>query len=323
MQLIRVTDVASRAAALAAGADALRGGRLVAFPTETVYGLGANALDADAVQRIYEAKGRPAINPIIVHVASADAARSLAADWTPAADAIARAFWPGPVTLVVKRRPSIPDIVVAGQDTVGVRVPGHPLALALLEAARIPVAAPSANRSTEISPTTAEHVVRGLGNRVDLIIDGGATDVGIESTVVDVTGTTPRILRPGMIGREDIARVAGAADSLRAGMDSVAPRSPGLLAKHYAPRATLLLLDRTALERRIATAGARAGVLAFSAVAGDVVELMPPEPAAYARRLYAALHAMDDAAVDLILVERPPHTAEWTAILDRLERAAR
>ncbi|MGH7637016.1 MAG: L-threonylcarbamoyladenylate synthase, partial [Gemmatimonadaceae bacterium] len=233
MQVLRVVDDASRRAALARGAELLRAGRLVAFPTETVYGLGANALDEAAVQRIYDAKGRPAINPIIVHVASLAAARELALDWPVAADAIARAFWPGPVTIVVRKQSAVPDIVSAGGDTVGLRVPAHPLALALIEQARVPVAAPSANLSTQISPTSAQHVEGGLGERVDLIIDGGPTTVGIESTVVDVTGATPCVLRPGMIGRDAIARVAGAAESHGARVSETfgAPRSPGLLGK--------------------------------------------------------------------------------------------
>ena len=320
--MMRVTDAASREAAIARGAELLRAGRLVAFPTETVYGLGANALDAAAVQRIYTAKGRPAVNPIIVHVASAAAARALARDWPPAADAIARAIWPGPVTLVVRRRGVVPDIVTAGGDTVGLRVPGHPLARDLIERAGVPVAAPSANRSTQVSPTSAGHVAAGLGDRVDLIIDGGETDVGIESTVVDVTDGTPRILRPGMIGREAIARVAGAAEAAAARVDEIAPKSPGMMSRHYSPRVPLLVLEGPALGERLAGATGRVGVLAFGPVAAHAVEVMPRDPAAYARRLYAALHALDDARCDLILVERPPDTPEWAAILDRLGRAA-
>lgn len=327
MQVLRVVDDASRRAALARGAELLRTGRLVAFPTETVYGLGANALDEAAVQRIYEAKGRPAINPIIVHVASAGAARELAQDWPVAADAIARAFWPGPVTIVVRKRAVVPDIVSAGSDTVGLRVPAHPLALALIELARIPVAAPSANPSTHVSPTTSQHVERGLGDRVDLIIDGGPTDVGIESTVVDVTGAVPRVLRPGMISREAIARVAGATESHRAVARSThaAPRSPGLLGKHYAPRARVVLVEPDGMDDTLRRhrASSRVGALAFSQVEGDVVRVMPREPDAYARTLYAALHAMDDERCDVVVIERPPDAAEWAAIVDRLERAAR
>lgn len=327
MQVVRVIDDASRRAALARGAELLRAGRLVAFPTETVYGLGANALDEAAVQRIYDAKGRPALNPIIVHVASLAAARELALDWPVAADAIARAFWPGPVTIVVRKQSTVPDIVSAGGATVGLRVPAHPLALALIEQARVPVAAPSANMSTQVSPTTAQHVERGLGDRVDLIIDGGPTEVGIESTVVDVTGATPRVLRPGMIGRDAIARVAGAAES-HSGRPSgtpAAPRSPGVLGKHYAPRGRVILVDPDAMQdaTRRHRRSSRVGVIGFRAIAGDAVRVMPRDPDAYARDLYAALHAMDDDRRDVVLIERPPDAPEWAAILDRLERAAR
>jgi L-threonylcarbamoyladenylate synthase len=327
MRMLRVADDASRQAALAEGARVLRAGGLVAFPTETVYGLGAHALDADAVQRIYEAKGRPAVNPIIVHVASLGAARALASDWTPAAEKIAQAFWPGPVTIVVRKRAEVPAIVTAGGDTVGLRIPAHPIALALLEQAGVPVAAPSANLSTQVSPTTAQHVERGLGDRVDLIIDGGPTTVGIESTVVDATGETPRVLRPGMIARHDIARVAGAADGGEFPVDEFPvdeerPRSPGMMAKHYAPRARVVLLDRAALLRRLADESGRTGVIAFGPVDAATVEIMPGDPAGYARRLYAALHALDEARCEIILVERPPASAEWAAIRDRLQRAA-
>lgn len=327
MQVMRVVDDASRRAALAKGAELLRAGRLVAFPTETVYGLGANALDEAAVQRIYDAKGRPAINPIIVHVASLAAARELALDWPVSADAIARAFWPGPMTIVVRKQSVVPDIVSAGGNTVGLRVPAHPLALALIEQARVPVAAPSANLATQVSPTTARHVERGLGDRVDLIIDGGPTHVGIESTVVDVTGVTPRVLRPGMIGRDAIARVAGAAEShgVRASAMPEAPRSPGLLGKHYAPRGRVILVDPDAMHdvARTQRRSSRVGVISFGAIDGDVVRVMPREPHAYARGLYAALHAMDAERCDIVLIERPPDAPEWAAIVDRLERAAR
>jgi L-threonylcarbamoyladenylate synthase len=333
MQVVRVVDDASKRAALAKGAELLRAGRLVAFPTETVYGLGANALDETAVQRIYEAKGRPALNPVIVHVASAAAARELALDWPAAAEAIARAFWPGPLTVVVRKRPVVPDIVSAGGETVGLRVPAHPLALALLEEARVPVAAPSANLSTQVSPTTAQHVERGLGDRVDLIIDGGPTHVGIESTVVDVTGGVPRILRPGMIARDEIARVAGAAEARGSPGATETLRSPGMMARHYAPRARLRLVPTGTMDeslgtlRNAARAGAlsstRVGALSFTHVGADVTRLMPREAVAYARLLYAALHDMDEERCDVVLVERPPATPEWAAIIDRLERAAR
>jgi L-threonylcarbamoyladenylate synthase len=322
MRVVRADHAATRAAVLAEAAAILRRGGLVAFPTETVYGLGANALDESAVRRIYEAKGRPPLNPLIVHVATMEAARALALDWTSCADAIARAFWPGPVTIVVKKRDIIPDIVTAGTDSVGVRVPAHPVALALLEEAGIPVAAPSANLSMQLSPTTAQHVARGLGDRVELILDGGATSVGIESTVVDARGAVPHILRPGMIAREAIARVAGAADMGSRADREAAPRSPGLLGKHYAPRAAVRLVARDAIAEARREAEGRVGAMTFGRADADVDREMPRDPAAYARVLYATLHALDDAGCDVILIERPPAEPEWAAITDRLERAA-
>jgi L-threonylcarbamoyladenylate synthase len=324
MQVMRVVDDASRHAAIARGASVLRAGGLVAFPTETVYGLGANALDAAAIGRIYDVKGRPAINPVIVHVATAAAARELAREWPSAADALARAFWPGPLTIVVRKAAVVPDIVSAGGDTVGLRVPAHPLALALLTEARIPVAAPSANLSTQVSPTTSRHVERGLGDRIDLIIDGGATGIGIESTVVDVTGGVPRILRPGMITRDAIVTVAGAAEVAHAREGSELPRSPGLMERHYAPRARLRLVSSGAVDEAVTalSSSGRVGAVTFGRSRADVTRVMPREPDAYARLLYATLHEMDDEGCDVVLVERPPETAAWAAILDRLQRAS-
>lgn len=330
MRVLQVGDAASRRAALKEAAELLRAGGLVAFPTETVYGLGAHALDERAVERIYEAKGRPSLNPLIVHVASTQLARELALDWTEAAEAVARAFWPGPVTLVVRKRDIIPDIVTAGLNTVGLRVPAHPVALALLDEAAIPVAAPSANRSTHVSPTTAQHVVRGLGDAVDLVLDGGPTTVGIESTVVDVTGRVPRILRPGMIARDAIARVAGAAELATAMMAHDKPQSPGMLGRHYAPRARVRLFRSSerehALEEARAAIEQRQRVCAMVFAALDLPaadeHIMPSTPDAYARVLYATLHALDEARYDVVFVERPPDTPEWMAVADRLGRAA-
>jgi L-threonylcarbamoyladenylate synthase len=326
--LVRLTGDHPDAAVIREAADLLRAGRLVAFPTETVYGLGAHALDPDAVQRIYDAKGRPSVNPIIVHVASADAARALAAEWTPVAEALAAKFWPGPLTLVVRKRDVVPGIVTAGADTVGLRVPAHPVALALLKTAAIPVAAPSANLSTQLSPTTAQHVERGLGERVDMILDGGPTTVGIESTVVDATGSVPRVLRPGMLSAADVARVAGAVTERDAHVPSdVQPRSPGLLGRHYAPRARVRVFtdaDRAnaALEARSAAdGGLRVGAMVFAPMGRVTVEhTMPRDPEEYARILYATLHAMDDAHCDVVFVELPPDAVEWSAIRDRIRR---
>src|SRR5438270_1210329 len=216
----------------------IESGRLVAFPTETVYGLGANALDAAAVARIFEVKGRPSTSPLIVHVDSMEMARGLAREWPPAAETLARAYWPGPLTLIVPKRPEVPDIVTAGLDTVGLRMPRHPLALELIRAAGVPVAAPSANRFTELSATTADHVRQSLGDAVDCVLDGGPTQVGIESTVISLAGP-PVLLRPGMISREEIEALIGPVGT--AGAVEGAHPSPGMHPRHYAPRTTLVL----------------------------------------------------------------------------------
>lgn len=275
-------------------------GRLVAFPTETVYGLGANALDADAVKRIFEAKGRPYSSPLIVHVASVEAARELAAEWPEAADKLARAFWPGPLTIIVPKSARVPDVVTAGLPSVGLRMPAHPVARALIEAAGVPVAAPSANRFTELSPTTAEHVRESLGERVDLIIDGGPCEVGIESTVISLAGARPRILRPGMISQTRIEEVIGEVE-VGGGAES-----PGQHPKHYSPRTRLILGDSPEEGR-----GAR---LDF--------RNMPRDAVAYAERLYGMLHDLDARGYDWISVEMPPDTPEWAGVRDRLTRAA-
>jgi L-threonylcarbamoyladenylate synthase len=329
MRVLRMDPNNPSRAALEEAAGLLRAGQLVAFPTETVYGLGANALDERAVQLIYEVKGRPEKNPIIVHVPDAAAARALAAEWSPAAETLSRAFWPGPLTLVVRKTDAIPSIVTAGGQTVGLRVPAHPIALALLRQARIPIAAPSANRSNQVSPTTAEHVARSLGDQVPLILDGGPTTVGIESTVVDVTGRYPRVLRPGMISADAIAARIGVAVE-EDGIADGTPRSPGLLPKHYAPRASVRLVASTGAASVIAAAraaieqGKRVGVIAFSPSAIDDARtiVLPQDVEGYARAIYAAMHELDAAGCDLMLIERPPETAKWAGIVDRLERAA-
>ena len=238
---------------IAHAAARLARGELVAFPTETVYGLGADALDPDAIARIFAAKGRPAWNPVIAHVADADAARALCAEWPAGAQRLADAFWPGPLTLVLPKRAIVPDIATAGLDAVGVRVPAHPVALALLRAFGRPIAAPSANRFTRVSPTTAAHVVTSLGDRVSLVLDGGACDVGIESTVVDLAGATPTLLRPGAVTRGQLEAVLGQRvdapeHRVPSGDDpSAVPvagqRAPGMSDRHYAPGADVWLFD--------------------------------------------------------------------------------
>lgn len=325
--------------AIRRAARLLLDGGIVAFPTETVYGLGAHALDAAAVRRVFAAKGRPAFNPLIVHVADAAAARAVVAEWPPKAELLSAAFWPGPLTLVLRRGPTVPDEVTAGLDTVAVRVPGHPVALALLREVGVPVAAPSANPFARLSPTTAGHVERGLGEAADLILDAGATPVGIESTVVDLTREPPVILRPGAVTAAELERVVGplAASpqpggpprSGGEGRDGLA--SPGLLERHYAPRAELRLFGAEEggaaadAARVAAREGRTVGGLLLRALEAPIrhVVPMPQKPAAYARLLYSALHGLDDAGCDLVLVEAPPESPEWAGVLDRLRRAAR
>lgn len=358
MTVVPVNPVAPDAQVIADAAARLRGGGLVAFPTETVYGLGANALDADAVARIYTAKGRPAWNPVIAHVPSIDAARALSRAWPESAERLARAFWPGPLTLVVPKAAHVPDVATAGLDAVAVRVPNHPVALALLTAAAVPVAAPSANRFTQVSPTTAAHVARSLGDRVPLVLDGGPCAVGIESTVVDCTGNDVVILRPGMLGLDALAAVlAPLGVSVRQAVRSVAhdatsalsltetPRSPGMADRHYAPRADVWLFDteqhgeivqalRAWHSERLDAGAPTPAVHAllrthdlYAALSGsaDAVHhvAMPNEPAAYARALYGALHDTDDAGAGLVLIEAPPADGSWDGVRDRLTRAAR
>jgi L-threonylcarbamoyladenylate synthase len=300
-------------------AELIRAGRLVAFPTETVYGLGANALDETAVRRIYEAKGRPATNPLIVHVDSIGMARGLAREWPAGADTLAERYWPGPLTLVVPKHPRVPDAVTAGLDTVGLRVPAHPVALALIRAAGTPIAAPSANRFTELSPTTAEHVRRGLGGAVDLILDGGPTTVGIESTVLSLAGVRPRLLRPGMVSRKDIEDAVGPIEEGFEGAVLGAHPSPGLHPRHYSPQTRLLVVVGCTMP----DCGRGAYLHRGEACPEGVRDVpMPPAPAAYAAVLYETLHALDREGLDWIAVEQPPDGPEWAGVADRLARAA-
>jgi len=291
-------------------AELIRDGGLVAFPTETVYGLGANAFDAAAVARIFTVKGRPRQSPLIVHVDSIEMARTLVREWPLAADLLARRYWPGPLTLVLPKQPSIPDIVTAGLATVGIRVPSHPLALALIRAAGVPIAAPSANPFTELSPTTAEHVRQSLGDAVDLVLDGGPATVGIESTVLSLAGPEAVLLRPGVIPLPEIESLIGPV-RIAEGAGAAAHSSPGMHPQHYRPRTPLVLLavgDPPPAGR------------------GEWLRLgreMPSEPAAYAAILYAALHRLDTKGLDWIAVERPPDAPAWAGVLDRLTRAAK
>ena len=311
---------------VAQAAAILKRGGLVAFPTETVYGLGADARNADAVRRIYAAKGRPADHPVIVHLAAAAQLAEWSDDVTPLAKKLAAQFWPGPLTLILHRAADVGDFVTGGQDSVGLRVPGHPVAQALLAAFGGGVAAPSANRFGRVSTTTAQHVAEELGDRVDYVLDGGASDIGIESTIIDARGSVPVLMRPGHISVQAIAAAAGVAvEAPRAD----APRVSGALAAHYAPATTLLLLEADLLLELAATLsrqGKRVAVLAMSArqplLEGLSWIAAPAEAAAYAHELYANLRSLDAAGCEAILVEQPPQQAAWAAVNDRLMRAA-
>ena len=299
-------------------AEVLRAGGLVAFPTETVYGLGADASSAEAVARLYAAKGRPAEHPVIVHFATADGAFAFAREIPDAARKLAEHFWPGPLTMVLKRSALAKDFVTGGQDSVGLRVPSHPVAQALLREFDGGVAAPSANRFGNLSATTAAHVVGEMD--VDFVLDGGPSEVGIESTIVDLTSGVV-LLRPGRISREEIEKLLRVEVKDR---DPSSPRHSGGLERHYAPRTSALLVPPHELDREIAKRGASVAVLAFSKPDErvDYWIRMPRDSRAYAQKLYAALRELDTAGCETILVESPPETTEWTAVRDRLSRAA-
>jgi L-threonylcarbamoyladenylate synthase len=305
---------------LAAAAALLCAGKLVAFPTETVYGLGANALDADAVERIYQAKGRPHSSPIIVHVSDFEMLKRVAAAWPDDAQKVAEKFWPGPLTLVLPKTAAVPDVVTGGLPTVGVRTPAHPVALALISAAQIPIAAPSANRFTQVSPTTAEHVRRSLGDRVDYVLDGGPCQVGIESTVLSLAGAMPVLLRPGGVSRERIEAAIGPVIHGQEQATDSGHASPGLHPRHYSPRTRLYLMENGEVPRQ----GKGAYLQLVRPPLGEAAEIivMPSGPDAYAARLYSVLYLLDERAYDWIAVESPPAAREWEAVLDRLRRAA-
>ena len=319
-------------------AAVLRSGGLVAFPTETVYGLGADARNPNAVARIFAVKGRPQDHPVIVHIAGIEYLERWARDVPPLALALADAFWPGPLTLVLRRAVDVPDAVTGRQNTVGLRVPSHPVAQALLRAFSDGngghrfdaaghrfdgVAAPSANRFGRISPTTAEHVRADLGSDVDMLLDGGACEVGIESTIVDCSRGAPVVLRPGRVTVADIAGVAGV---MPLGADRESPRTPGRLESHYAPRHPLKLVVPAQWDKALAQSGARRAVLSLREQPQLDPSLrwisMPKDPARYGHDLYAGLRALDGCDCEFILVEAPPEGAEWEGIRDRLSRAA-
>lgn len=285
---------------IAHAAELLRNGGLVAIPTETVYGLAANAFDETAIRRVFAAKGRPESNPLIVHVANLAMVGELASEWSSTASALAAKFWPGPLTIVVPKAALVSDLITAGLPSVALRMPSHPMALTVIEAAGVPLVAPSANRFTQLSPTTAAHVREGLGDAVDFVLDGGPCAIGIESTVISLAGTTPRILRPGMISRTEIENVIGPVE-VGAGAES-----PGQHPKHYSPRTRVVIGESPDSGR-----GVR---LDFSN--------MPRDAAAYAEKLYGALHELDSKGYDWIAIEMPPDTPEWAGVRDRIERAA-
>jgi L-threonylcarbamoyladenylate synthase len=317
-------------------AEAIRNGGLVAFPTETVYGLGANALDVNAVARIFTAKGRPAADPLIVHLSSVDQITRIVRSVSPAALTLAEAFWPGPLTLILPKRPEVPDLVTSDLDTVAVRVPDHPVALALIKAADLPIAAPSANRFGHISPTTAQHVWHDLRDRVDIILDGGAATIGVESTVLDLSTSPARILRPGGITREMLESIIGPVTVLgqRKRPEKGLP-SPGLLEKHYAPRAEMVLFTGEDAQKVLAAylaeqqaAGRKVGLLAADEDArelenaGAVVYRLGSDLDSIARHIYAGMRWLDGQGVDIILCRDFGESGLGLAIRDRLTRAA-
>jgi L-threonylcarbamoyladenylate synthase len=307
-------------------AATLRAGGLVAFPTETVYGLGADASNPDAIKKVFAAKGRPHDHPLIVHIASAAQLTHWARDIPPAAHTLAHKFWPGPLTLIVKRAAHVSDLITGGQDTVALRVPAHPAAQALLKNFGGGIVGPSANRFGRVSATTAEHVRHEFGDAVDYILDGGACEVGIESTIVDVSGDQPALLRPGIITAAQIEAALGIS---LAAPGAQSPRAPGTLEKHYAPRTPVMLVEGDVIDelaRSFARQGKRIAVLARNArqpLLDKLTWIAAPEaPAAYAHDLYANLRQLDAAGCDVMLVEEPPLAMEWAAVRDRLGRAS-
>lgn len=299
-------------------AEILKRGGLVAFPTETVYGLGADASSAAAVARLYAVKGRPADHPVIVHFADAESAFAWAREVPEAARKLAARFWPGPLTLILKRSRLAQDFVTGGQDTVGLRVPSHPVAQQLLKRFKGGIAAPSANRFGLVSPTTAAHVRHDFGDEIDLVLEGGPSEVGIESTIVDLSGDGGVLLRPGAITRQHLEGIIEIQEKTAA-----SPRHAGGLERHYAPKTPARLVPPHELDREIARLKDKVAVLAFSRPDErvDFWLRMPREPRAYAQRLYAALRELDSAGCEGILVEAPPDAPEWAAVRDRLRRA--
>lgn len=331
-EILSIHTAALFGEAVGRAAELLRSGQLVALPTETVYGLAANAWNPDAVRRIYQVKARPPENPVIVHVAGMELARRCVSIWPPLADKMAAAFWPGPLTLVLPRSEEIPPIVTAGGATVGVRWPSHPFIQAVIGACGFPLAAPSANRASQLSPTNAQHVWKSLGAKIPLIIDGGQSQVGIESSVLDLSCSPPRLLRPGMIHAESLMAVIGGGNlEVGAGLTGTL-RSPGLLPRHYSPRAKLVVLgwtDEADLAARVSGfhfPRQKIHVVAHTRIPlrekFGRVAVIPHDAQSYARAIYAELHQCDEAGAGLIVAEAVPEGLEWQGIADRLMRAA-
>lgn len=308
----------------------LKAGQLVAFPTETVYGLGADASNTDALARLYRVKGRPDTHPVIVHLASVDMLEKWAKTVPDEAYKLAEKLWPGPMTLILKKASHVSDAVSGGQDTVGLRIPSHPVALELLKEFGSGVAAPSANRHGKVSPTSAAHVKEELGDLVAKILDGGPCSVGIESTIIDLSGQERRILRPGMITIEEIEKILGKKKGkAKANQEEVAPRAPGTLSSHYAPSTSLKLFAPSNLGRALATAenlSMKVAVMSFrEPITCSVVvtwRQLPDNADEYARVLYSTLRELDEQGADYIIAEEPPQKTAWSGILDRLRRAA-
>jgi len=327
---------------LVQAAEIIKGGGLVAFPTETVYGLGANAMDRDAVAGIFRAKGRPADNPLIVHIAKAVEVKYLSTYLPVGAGELMKAFWPGPLTLVLPRHPRVPKIVSAGLDTVAIRMPQHPVALALIKAARVPIAAPSANRSGKPSPTTGTHVLKDLAGKIEAIVDAGPCDVGVESTVVDLTASVPTILRPGGITLEQLQAVLGKVEMDPALAAGEMPRAPGMKYVHYAPEGELILVEGDLpgvfdkicqLYRHYLSQGLRVGILASEENSFRYRQELQPEiivslgshkrPETAANKLFSALRSCDRRHAQIILCEAFPREGVGVALMNRLEKAAK
>ena len=309
----------------------LRSGGLVAFPTETVYGLGADGLNPEAIARIYEAKGRPSTNPLILHVADIEAAERLVCDWPDIAQELADKFWPGPLTIILPASKLVPDIVRAGNPTVALRSPNHPIALELLRAFNGPLAAPSANKTTETSPTKPEHVLNSMGGRIDVILDGGRTSSGIESTIINLAETPPRLLRPGPISPMELEAVTGAMTRFDGAVSAYSVKTaPGMSQRHYAPKARLTIHKPAELIGVQIAVQQNNSQKIVAVLLGDGLELpsnfdhrrLPADPQGVSARLYAILHDLDSQGYQRVLFQEPPQTDEWLAVRDRLMRAS-